>query len=549
MPRGRPLAQQRLFEKKLFYGDNLRVLRMAEHFPPESVDLVYLDPPFKPNEKYNVLFHDYGTAVPSTAQVRAMEDTWRWGTGAQAAYNDVQENAPYHVTRTLDALKAILGFSNMFAYLCMMAPRLVELHQVMKPSASLYLHCDPAASHYLKVLLDAVFQPENFRNEIVWKRTSGHSDAQRYGRVHDVLLFYGKSNASRWNRTYQPYDEEYVREYYRYQDPDGRRFMSGDIGAAGLLGGGYEYEWHRHRRVWRVPLETMQKLDAEGRIFYTKNDFPRLKRYLDEAKGMPAQDVWTDIEALRSWHAEKLKYPTQKPEALLDRIIEASSNPGETVLDPFCGCGTAIASAERLGRNWIGIDITYDAIPIIRDRLAKRGLKDKRDYEVWGSPETEKDALMLAEENPYQFQWWAVRRLGAKETMFKKGADKGVDGRLMLPSDTKGKFAEAVISVKAGQTGPAHVRELAGTMKAQGADVGVLVIRKKPTKGMIEAAAAESEYLGDDGVWYPRLQILSAKDVIENKGVRYPSGVLAPKTVPRKMREAAERSRVPRRET
>lgn len=543
--------QPRLFDKRLFYGDNLRILRMPEYFDAESVDLVYLDPPFKPNEKYNVLFHDFGTLIPSAAQVRSMEDIWRWGTAAQAAYNDVQENSPHHVKRTLDSLKSILGFSNMFAYLSMMAPRLVELHTVMKPTASLYLHCDPAASHYLKVLLDAVFGPENFRNEIVWKRTSGHSDARRYGRIHDVLLFYGKSDAAKWNRIFQPYDEQYVKSYYRYEEPGGRRFMSGDIGAAGLLGGGYEYEWHGHTRVWRVSEETMKRLDAEGRIFYTRNGFPRLKRYLDEAKGMPAQDVWTDIEALRSWHAEKLKYPTQKPEALLDRIIEASSRPGEVVLDPFCGCGTAVASAERLGRHWIGIDITYDAIPIIRDRLAKRGLQDKRDYEVWGLPETYEDAVKLAREDKYQFQWWAVRRLGAKDIEYKRGRDKGVDGRLTLPTTEPGRFAEAIISVKAGQKPqPDDVRELSGTVKAQGADIGVLVVIKKPTKGMREAADDEGQFF-EQGTWYPKLQILTAEDVIAGKGVRYPPGVLV-RTVPAgtevpaepKMREAAERSRL-----
>jgi hypothetical protein len=337
-------------------------------------------------------------------------------------------------------------------------------------------------------LLDAVFGADKFWNEIIWKRTSGHSDASRYGRVHDVLLYYSKAEKPKWNKQYQPYDEAYVRQYYRYADPDGRRFMSGDLGAAGLRGGGYEYTWKGVQRTWRVPKETMQKLDDESRIFYTRNGIPRIKRYLDEAKGLPVQDVWTDIEALRSWHAEKLGYPTQKPEALLERIIRANTDEGDTVLDPFCGCGTASEVAHRLKRRWIGIDITHLAVAVIRYRLRRdfTGVK----YNVVGEPESLPDAEALAAEDPYQFQWWALGLLGINPMQKKKGADKGIDGRLYFHERGDSTSTQVVISVKAGQTNVAHVCDLVGVLDREKAQIGVLVTLKEPTQPMrIEAVS------------------------------------------------------------
>jgi hypothetical protein len=201
------------------------------------------------------------------------------------------------------------------------------------------------------MLLDGVFGAECFRNEIIWKRTSGHSDAVGFGSIHDVVLFYTRDARPVWNDVFQPYDDGYIEQYYRYKDPDGRRWMSDNLSASGLSGGGYDYEWKGITRVWRCPRSTMERLDAEGKIFYTRNGIARRKRYLDEAKGIPAQDLWTDIQALRSWHDERLGYPTQKPVALLERIIRASSNPGDVVLDPFCGCGTTIHAAQKLGAS------------------------------------------------------------------------------------------------------------------------------------------------------------------------------------------------------
>ncbi len=496
MSASRRRAQQPLFEKKLFYGDNLRILRMAEHFPPDSVDLVYLDPPFKPNEKYNVLFRDFGgKLVPSASQVRAFADTWQWGTAARDAFNDVKENSPHHVRKTVEALHSILGFSNMFAYMAMMAPRLVELHKVMKPTGSLYLHCDSAASHYLKVLLDAIFGGGQFQNEVIWHYRGAGVSTQRWGRRHDVLLFYTKGDS--WTFNVDP-----VRTPYS--------------------------------------AESMERLKYKAKSFRGDKTYDS---YEPNPLGKHPDDVF-DMQPIMPSAKERLGYPTQKPLALLERIVAASSNPGDVVLDPFCGCGTTIAAAEKLGRQWLGIDVTYDAIPIIRERLAQSGVEDKRDYEVWGSPETSADAAALAAEDPYQFQWWAVKRLGGKETDYRKGADKGVDGRLTLVTDAKDRFPQAVVSVKAGKTGPNHVRELAGTIRAQKAVVGVLVVLRPPTKGMREAAESEGGYPGIGGQWCPRIQILTAADIIAGIGVKAPAAesIAAKASVPTTSRAKARRA-------
>lgn len=362
----------------LYCGDNLKRLR---RFPDECVDLVYLDPPFFSNRNYEVIWGD-------EAEVRSFEDRWEGGMNHYSGW---------------------------------MRDRIIEMHRVLKPNGSIYLHCDPHASHHLKVMMDDVFGMGKFRNEIVWKRTSGHSDSSRYGSVHDSILYYAKGENPTWNKIYQAYDEAYVRQYYRYQDHDGRRWMSGDLSAAGLSGGGYDYEWKGITRTWRVPESTMERLEQENRIYYTRNRIPRLKRYLDESQGLPVQDVWSDVEALRSWHQERLGYPTQKPEALLKRIIDASSNPGDVVLDPFCGCGTTVAVAQLSGRDWIGIDISPTAVEIMNARLEKLGATG---IETVGVPRTEAELRKL---KPFEFQNWIIRRVDGTHSP-KKTGDMGIDG-------------------------------------------------------------------------------------------------------------------------
>lgn len=438
----------------------------------------------------------------------------------------------------------------MLAYLVMMAPRLMELRRTLKSTGSIYLHCDPAASHYLKMLMDAVFGPENFRNEIIWKGTSGHSDAIGYGSVHDTILFYTRSALARSNDIFQPYDDGYVEQYYRYTDNDGRRWMSDNIGASGLSGGGYNYEWKSVKGYWRCPIATMERLDAEGRIYYTKNGIPRRKRYLDEAKGMPAQDIWTDVQSLRSWHQERLGYPTQKPQALLERIISASSNPGDVVLDPFCGCGTTIAAAQALGRPWIGIDITHLAITLIKQRLkdsfgieqavratmaekgetarareadAEYGEVIKRSFHVVGEPTSEPDALALSISDPYQFQWWALGLVGARPVEQKKGADKGIDGRIIFQGDKIGTFESVIISVKAGKTGSAHIRDLKGVLEREKAAVGVLISMQESTAPMQTEAVTAGFY--ESALWgkkYPKIQLFTVADLLAGKKIEMP---------------------------
>jgi site-specific DNA-methyltransferase (adenine-specific) len=510
----------------LYYGDNLTILRNRDYFPNECVDLIYLDPPFNSNRSYNVLFKDE-SGRESEAQITAFDDTWHWGRAAEETYHDLVTGAPERVATAIGALRQLIGTNQMMAYLVMMAARLVELHRVLKPTGSLYLHCDPTASHYLKIVLDTIFGPENFKNEVVWKRTSGHSDAKCYGSVHDVILYYSKSFDPTWNQIYQAYDEEYVEQYYRYQDPDGRRWMSGDATASGLAGGGYEYEWKGITRVWRVPKERMEELDRDGRIFYTRSGIARIKRYLDEAKGMPAQDWWGDIEALRSWHKERLGYPTQKPLALLERIISASSNPGDVVLDPFAGCGTAIAAAQKLGRRWIGIDITHLSINLLKYRLRDMfDLQPGRDYQVIGEPVSVDSARQLAQDDRYQFQFWALSLVQARplgEGKGKRGADQGVDGVITFIDDHTGKAKRIIVQVKSGKVKSGDIRDLVGTVEREQAAMGVFITLEPPTREMEKEAVSAGFYHSPGwGRDYPRIQIRTIEELLDGKGIEMP---------------------------
>lgn len=504
----------------LFYGDNLDVLR--GHIDDGSVDLVYLDPPFKSNQSYNVLFAERDGSR-AAAQIKAFEDTWEWNTAASAAYEEAVE-AGGKVAQAMLAFRTFLGDNDMLAYLSMMAPRLVELHRVLKPTGSLYLHCDPTASHYLKLLLDAVFGPENFQNEIIWKRTTAHSDSKRAGRIHDVLLFYAKGDEHTWNKVYQPYDTDYVERYYRYRDADGRRYASGDVAAAGpgparMFRG--ELRNPPPGSHWRFSQEKIDRYIAEGKIFFTPNGFPRYKRYLDEMPGTPLQDIWADkgVQPVVSWSAEGLGYPTQKPEALLERIIQASSNPGDVVLDPFCGCGTSIAAAQKLNRRWIGIDITHLAISLIKTRLHD-SYRDLARYRVIGEPTTVEDAAILAASDPYQFQWWAVGRAGAPPTEKKKGADKGIDGRIYFHDGTA-QSRQIILSVKAGKVHRDHVHSLGGVVQREKADIGVLISFEEPTKPMRQEAASAGFYESPWGK-HPRIQLLTVGELLAGKRIDYP---------------------------
>ena len=514
------------WKNKLYFGDNLDILR--EHVPDESVDLIYLDPPFNSNATYNVLFKE-ASGEGSAAQIHAFDDTWHWNIESERAYREVVTDGPKKLADLLQAMRSFLGQNDMMAYLTMMAQRMVELHRVLKPTGSIYLHCDPTASHYLKLVMDAVFGHEHFQNEIIWKRQSAHSDARRYGSVHDTLLFSSKSSTPLWNPSYQPYESEYVEQYYRYVDDKGRRFMSGDLGAAGLQGGGYQYEWKGVSRVWRVPIETMERLEGEGRIFYTRNGIPRIKRYLDEAKGNPVQDVWANIESLRSWHAERLGYPTQKPEALLERIILASSNEGDVVLDPFCGCGTAVAVAERLGRRWIGIDVTHLAISLMKSRLHDTFGTQLSPYDVVGVPQDIASARALATESKhdgrYQFEYWALGLVDARPgNNRRRGADAGVDGYINFFDDESGKAKTVLVQVKSGHVQRNIIATLKGDMEREQAEMGLLVTLEPPTGPMRQEAAAAGFYVPEHfpDRQFPRVQIATIEELLSGNGPDVP---------------------------
>jgi len=504
----------------LYYGDNLEILR--KHIPDNSIDLIYLDPPFNSKKDYNILFKENG-GVESEAQIKAFTDTWEWGPTAQNTYHEIVTQGPLKVGKLIGALHDAIGGNDVMAYLVMMTARLVELQRVLKPTGSLYLHCDPTASHYLKLVLDQIFRPGNFRNEIVWKRTTAHNDPKRFGRIHDILLFYSKADKPIWSPVFASYDPEYIETYYRYTDEAGRKFLSDNLTAPSHGSSSGQYEWHGkwppEGRMWSYTKDNMQRLEAEGRIFYTRNGYPRLKRYLDDMPGMPAQSIWTDVLNIRSWHKEDLGYDTQKPLALLERIIQASSNEGDIVLDPFCGCGTAIVAAQKLSRRWIGIDITHLAIALMRNRL-----KDSFDIEVEviGEPVDLSGAKALAHQDRYQFQWWALslikaRPLGEK----KKGADKGIDGIIHFIDEVSGKPKRVLVQVKSGHVGVNAVREL----KAVAANdaIGVFITLEPPTTPMTAEALDAGYY--HSPIWdkdYPKIQILTIEELLQGKTVDMP---------------------------
>lgn len=530
----------------LYYGDNLDILR--RYVKDESVDLVYLDPPFKSNQDYNVLFAEH-SGEGSAAQIRAFEDTWQWDQASAAAYHEIVEHGPYRVSKVMQAFWTFLGASDMMAYLSMMAPRLVELRRVLKQTGSIYLHCDPTASHYLKLLMDSIFGPMNFRNEVIWQRTSAHNDPARFGRVHDVLLFYAKGEESTWNQIFGATDEGYFGAHDFERDEKGNLYRKRDLTAPahGLSRSG-QYEWKGKfppkGRMWSYTYENMLKLEAEGRIVYTRTGMPRLKIVQEKLRGASYQDVWAKPELwLNSASAERLGYPTQKPEALLERVIAVSSNEGDVVLDPFCGCGTAIVVAQRLKRQWIGIDITHLAITLIRHRL-RDAFGGSVKYEVIGEPVSLPDAEDLAKNDPYQFQWWALGLVGARPVEQKKGADKGIDGRLYFHDEPKA-TKQIIFSVKAGHTSVAHVRDLRGVIEREEAAIGGLITLEKPSQAMRSEAASAGFYQAPWGKKYARIQILTIADLLSGKSVEYPRENVTFKKAPKAKAPAATNHEFP----
>jgi site-specific DNA-methyltransferase (adenine-specific) len=533
------------WKNQLYFGDNLEVLR--RHIPVGSVDLVYLDPPFNSQATYNVLFAEK-SGEKSAAQITAFEDTWHWGLESERAYREVMDHGPRKLADLLQALRSFLGANDMMAYLTMMAVRLVELHRVLKPTGSLYLHCDQTASHYLKMILDAIFGTKYFRNEIIWQRTRvAKKQSIFWGKVHDIIFLYTKSDDALFNKQYLTHPESYIKSHYNYmEEGTGRRYGLWDFTQKGdgppRKFGESEIKPPKGKH-WIWSQDRIDNAMKENRIIFTRSGMPRLKRYLDDSKGEYIQDIWTEIFDVNAVARERLGYPTQKPEALLERIIKASSHEGDLVLDPFCGCGTAVVVAERLHRRWVGMDITHLAITLIKKRLNDSFGKELAPYEVIGEPADATSAAALAEVNRHQFEWWALGMVDAAPAQDKKkGADRGVDGILYFQEKDDGPYHKIIVQVKSGHVGAPQVQQLQGAMAREKAQIGALLTLKPPTRPMREEAAAAGFYVAEHfpESRFPRLQILTIAELFAGRQLEYPRWV-PPKT----FKQAARRRKGP----
>ena len=437
----------------------------------ESIDLIYLDPPFNSNRAYNITYPD------SLGQVKAFDDTWFWSRECDIYLQNLQSHS-IEVSSLLSALVRSLGKTQMCAYLVNMAIRLVEMKRIMKKTGSIYLHCDPTASHYLKIMLDSIFGYVNFRNEIIWHYRRWSNSSSDFLKMHDVILRYSKTKKSTWNILFQPYsDDKYIENTVRE----------------------------------RVDGKLVRKKDEKGKYV----------RRIKENKGVPLHDVWHDINYIAPTAKERLGYPTQKPLALLERIIKASSNKGDIVLDPFCGCGTTVSAAERLHRNWIGIDITYSSIAAIQERFKKEGLVSMDKIHILGKPETIKEVenTLLNKASPLyarkEFEKFIVTTIGGLPND-KMGADGGIDGRILLDNDEV-----ALCSVKSGHVSRSQIVELAGLFDKKNV-AGIFVTKEKPTKPMIEFAKQAGFHIPVKNKFFeckpfPKLQILTLDDVLAGK--------------------------------
>jgi site-specific DNA-methyltransferase (adenine-specific) len=516
----------------LYYGDNLDVLR--RYVPDESVDLVYLDPPFQSGRDYNVLFEEQD-GTKAKAQIKAFEDTWEWDTGAAATFDEVV-SAGGKVSEALLAFRQLLGGSPMLAYLSMMAPRLVELRRVLKSTGSLYLHCDPSASAHLRLLMDSVFQPEHFRAEVIWKRTNSRSTEGRWPRVHDVILMYSKTSMFTFTPITVRADAAKM-PHTLITGVNGEKYQTFELTAPGITKEGESgrtwrgYDPTEYGRHWANDLATREEWDSHGLIHWPKESkgkkgWPRRRAeepFDESERNVIVGDVWIDIDRLNQTAKERLGYPTQKPVTLLERIITASTNGGDVVLDPFCGCGTTIAAAQRLGREWIGIDITHLAVGLIKHRLlGSLGAKPGIDYKVIGEPTDLEGAKQLATEDRHQFEHWALGLVGARASAHGKGADKGIDGLLLFQEGGTGTpHLRVPISVKSGQVHSNVVSELRGVVEREKAALGVLIVLEEPTAPMRREAASAGFYESPWGK-HPRLQILTIEELLGGKGIDMP---------------------------
>lgn len=450
-------------DNKLYYGDNLKILR--DYIKDESINLIYLDPPFNSKANYNILYKE-PTGEASRAQITAFEDTWHWGVDATTTFQEIVDTAPPNVVEMMLAFKKFIGTNDVMAYLTMMCIRLIELKRVLKNTGTIYLHCDPTASHYLKILMDTIFGKSNFINEIIWAYRGGGTPKKDFGRRHDVILRYSKT-------------EDYL--FY----PDSVRIPYQAEG----LGRTDDAMWGKHKGTDKV--------------------------YKPHPLGKVPEDWWL-MNIINANDPERLGYPTQKPESLLERIINASSRPGDVVLDPFCGCGTSIAVAQRLKRKWVGIDVTHLAINLIKLRMNDMfKIKPKTDYMVIGEPEDLDGAIELASQNRYQFQWWSVSLIENARPYQdkKKGSDTGIDGIVYFEGDKK-----AILQVKSGHVSVKDIRDLGHVIDRENAEIGIFITLEEPTAPMKKEALQKGFYKSDffkkD---YLKIQILTTKNLLQGK--------------------------------
>lgn len=500
---------------RLYYGDNLDVLR--EHIRDESIDLIYLDPPFNSNAGYNVLFKS-ASGAGADASIEAFDDTWTWGDSAKEALLDIASGTNRPLQVMMSAMHSAIGENPLMAYLAMMAVRLVELHRVLKPTGSLYLHCDPTASHYLKLVLDAVFGAENYQAEIIWRRTNARSTSGKWPRLHDTILNYSRTPSALFHKQVAPGELTKV-PHTLITGKDGLKYNTFELTGAGRTKDGESgkpwrgFDPNKMGRHWGYSAAQLEEWVAGDLIHFPANGgFPR--RRSDEPfdplnRTVTVGDVWSDIDRLNQTAKERLGYPTQKPRALLERIIAASSNPGDVVLDPFCGCGTAVDAAQKLGRQWIGIDVTHIAIGMIENRM-REGYPGIA-FETIGVPRDLASAEKLAMDDPHQFQQWVCWQVGGYPRD-KKGGDKGVDGWFNYLA-AGGKIETGVISVKAGDNvNPNMVRDLGRVMERDKHRFGLFVMKGMPTKGMRDEAASQPTIETEFGR-FPALQFVTLAEL------------------------------------
>ena len=458
----------------LYYGDNLDVVR--KYIPDESVDLVYLDPPFNSRRSYNVLFKEAnGTAADS--QIRAFDDTWNWGQTAEATLREIELTAEPHIVDMMQAIMSFVGRRNdVTAYLVMMTIRLIELHRALKPTGSIYLHCDPTASHYLKVVMDTIFGKRNFINEVIWHYRGAGVPKTAFARRHDTLLFYAKKRGDHCfnpDPIRQPYADATVERFKHY---------------IGNIRGNRDYG--------------LQQLHPLGKH---------------------PDDVISHIQPIAPSARERLGYPTQKPLPLLMHIVQASSNPGDLVLDPFCGCGTTVCAAQKLGRRWMGIDITHLAITLMRSRLHDMFGADAQ-YEIIGQPADLASARALAQQDRFQFEWWALGLIDARPVnKRKRGADQGLDGVLYFLDESKKRAKKVVVQVKSGQVHATYVRDLRAVVEREKAVMGLLITLESPTKPMLTEALSAGYY---HSPWwnrdYHKMQIRTIEELLAGQRFEMP---------------------------